>query len=209
MKLNEKIICSRKKAGLSQIDLADALGVSRQSVSKWETGESNPDITKLPALAKALDVSIDWLLSEEDPVEEKAPAPDSANAMQDKVYPDWVEHLPKSIVGLIKKYGWIYGVYIAIGGIVFIIFGIFARVLSHNFIFGGSQSFAPVTGGFSDTVYAMGSDPFYPIDGAFSQINNQAWSGFSAITGFVIAIGVIITVFGIVLALSLKKWGKK
>ena len=209
MKLNEKIICSRKKAGMSQIDLADALGVSRQSVSKWETGESNPDITKLPALAKALDVSIDWLLSEEDPVEEKAPAPDTATIMQDKVYPDWVEHLPKSIVGLIKKYGWIYGVYIAIGGIVFIIFGIFARVLSHNFIFGGSQSFAPVTGGFSDTVYAMGSDPFYPIDGAFSQINNQAWSGFSAITGFVIAIGVIITVFGIVLALSLKKWGKK
>lgn len=209
MKLNEKIIYSRKEAGLSQIDLADALGVSRQSVSKWETGESNPDITKLPALAKALDVSIDWLLSEEDPAEEKAPAPDTATIMQDKIYPNWVEHLPKSIMGLIKKYGWIYGVYIAIGGIVFTIFGIFARVLSHNFIFGGSQSFAPVTGGFSDIVYAMGSDPFYPIDGAFSQINNQAWSGFSAITGFVIAIGVIITVFGIVLALSLKKWGKK
>ena len=107
--------------------------------------------------------------------------------MQDKVYPDWVEHLPKSIVGLIKKYGWIYGVYIAIGGIVFTIFGIFARVLSHNFIFGDSQFY----------------DPF------FADINNQAWSGFSAITGFIIAIGVIITVFGIVLALSLKKWGKK
>ena len=207
MKLNEKIIYSRKKAGMSQIDLADALGVSRQSVSKWETGESNPDITKLPALAKALDVSIDWLLSED--AQEKAPAPDTAAIIQDKAYPDWVEHLPKSIVGLIKKFGWIYGVYIAIGGFVFTLFGIFARVLSHNFIFGGSQSFSPVTGGFSDIVYTMGSDPFYPIDGAFSQINNQAWSGFSAITGFVIAIGVIITVFGVVLAVSLRKWGKK
>ena len=195
MKLNEKIIYSRKKAGMSQIDLADALGVSRQSVSKWETGESNPDITKLPALAKALGVSIDWLLSED--AQEKAPAP------------DWVEHLPKSIVGLIKKFGWVYGVYIAIGGFVFTLFGIFARVLSHNFIFGGSQSFSPVTGGFSDIVYTMGSDPFYPLDGAFSEINNQAWSGFSAITGFVIAIGVIITVFGVVLAVSLRKWGKK
>ena len=40
MKLNEKIIYCRKKAGMSQIDLADALGVSRQSVSKWETGVS-------------------------------------------------------------------------------------------------------------------------------------------------------------------------
>lgn len=187
MKLNKKIIYSRKKAGLSQLDLADALGVSRQSVSKWETGESNPDITKLPALAKALGVSVDWLLSEDAPAEEKAPAPDTATTIQERVYPDWVEHLPKSIVGLIKKYGWIYGVYIAIGGFVFTVFGIFARVLSHNFIFGGSQSY----------------DPF------FADINNQAWSGFSAITGFVIAIGVIITVFGIVLALSLKKWGKK
>ena len=40
MKLSEKIICCRKKAGLSQLDLADLLGVSRQSVSKWETGGS-------------------------------------------------------------------------------------------------------------------------------------------------------------------------
>ena len=40
MKLNEKIIYCRKKAGLSQLDLADLLGVSRQSVSKWETGVS-------------------------------------------------------------------------------------------------------------------------------------------------------------------------
>ena len=201
MKLNKKIIYSRKKAGLSQLDLADALGVSRQSVSKWETGESNPDITKLPALAKALGVSIDWLLSEDAPAEEKAPAPDTATTIQERVYPDWVEHLPKSIVGLIKKYGWIYGVYIAIGGFVFTVFGIFARVLSHNFIFGGSQSYDPFSGGFSEL------DPF--MNQSFSGINNLAWSGFSAITGFVIAIGVIITLFGVILAVSLKKWGKK
>ncbi len=40
MKLGEKIMYARKRAGMSQIDLADALGVSRQSVSKWETGVS-------------------------------------------------------------------------------------------------------------------------------------------------------------------------
>ena len=40
MKLGEKILSARKKSGLSQVDLADALGVSRQSVSKWETGVS-------------------------------------------------------------------------------------------------------------------------------------------------------------------------
>lgn len=40
MNLSEKISYCRKKAGMSQLDLADALGVSRQAVSKWETGVS-------------------------------------------------------------------------------------------------------------------------------------------------------------------------
>ena len=40
MKLNEKIYTCRKRAGLSQEALADRLGVSRQAVSKWETGDS-------------------------------------------------------------------------------------------------------------------------------------------------------------------------
>ena len=40
MNLSEKILYCRKKAGMSQLDLADALGVSRQAVSKWETGDS-------------------------------------------------------------------------------------------------------------------------------------------------------------------------
>ena len=65
MKLSEKIYACRRRAGLSQEALADRLGVSRQSVSKWETGESTPDIAKLPALAAAFGVSVDWLLSEE------------------------------------------------------------------------------------------------------------------------------------------------
>ena len=69
MKLGEKIMYSRKRAGMSQIDLADALGVSRQSVSKWETGEANPEISKLPQLAEVLHVTTDWLLSDAAPEE--------------------------------------------------------------------------------------------------------------------------------------------
>ena len=59
MKLCDKIMQARKKAGMSQIDLADAMGVSRQSVSKWETGEANPEIGKLAQLARTLGVSVD------------------------------------------------------------------------------------------------------------------------------------------------------
>lgn len=65
MKLNEKIYLCRKKAGLSQDALAERLGVSRQAISKWETGESVPDTGKLLPLANALGVSLDWLLSED------------------------------------------------------------------------------------------------------------------------------------------------
>ena len=75
MKLSEKILYSRKRAGLSQEALADMVGVSRQAVSKWETGEALPETAKLAALGAALGVSVDWLLSDSEPEEpEEEPA---------------------------------------------------------------------------------------------------------------------------------------
>ena len=61
MKLPEKILYCRKRAGLSQEALAERLGVSRQAVSKWETGEALPETGKLATLAAALGASVDWL----------------------------------------------------------------------------------------------------------------------------------------------------
>ena len=72
MKLSKKILYCRKRAGLSQEALAERLGVSRQAVSKWETGEAMPEAGKLAALAAALGVSVDWLLSEDEPEELRA-----------------------------------------------------------------------------------------------------------------------------------------
>ena len=124
MKMNEKIILCRKKAGLSQMDLADLLGVSRQSVSKWETGEANPDVSNIAALAKALGVTVDWLLNEEETEKENgdtsasktdgaSPPPVSANS----AYPSWMEKMPGIIMPLIKKHGWLFGLYIAAGAV--------------------------------------------------------------------------------------------
>ena len=56
----------RKKAGLSQEELADKLGVSRQAVSKWECAESSPDTDNLIALAKIYNISLDELINGED-----------------------------------------------------------------------------------------------------------------------------------------------
>ena len=50
---------------MSQEDLATAVGVDKTAVSHWETGHSRPDMSRLPAVARALGVSVDALLSGE------------------------------------------------------------------------------------------------------------------------------------------------
>lgn len=55
----------RKEKGYTQSELADKIGVSNKSVSRWETGEGYPDISVLVDLAEALDVSVDALLRDD------------------------------------------------------------------------------------------------------------------------------------------------
>lgn len=62
MKLGEKITALRKKKGLSQDALAHALNVSRQSISKWETGASTPELEKLIAICDLFQISLDELV---------------------------------------------------------------------------------------------------------------------------------------------------
>ena len=68
LRLGEKILIERKKSGLSQGQLADMLGVTRQSVSKWESGRGLPDISLVEPLAQRLaevvGVSLDYLVRE-------------------------------------------------------------------------------------------------------------------------------------------------
>ena len=62
--LSEKIINLRKSRGWSQEELAERLNVSRQSVSKWESGVSNPDLDKIVAMSTLFGVSTDYLLKD-------------------------------------------------------------------------------------------------------------------------------------------------
>lgn len=64
MTLREKLIVLRDKAGLSQMALADQLGISRQAVTRWESGDTTPSMDKLKALAKIYGVSLDWLCND-------------------------------------------------------------------------------------------------------------------------------------------------
>lgn len=65
MRLGEKIMTQRKLRGWSQEELSNQLDVSRQSVSKWESGASTPDLDKILAMSRLFGVTTDYLLTDE------------------------------------------------------------------------------------------------------------------------------------------------
>ena len=66
MELSERLVHLRKQKGLSQFDVAETLHVSRQAISKWESGNSLPSTDNLKLLSNLYDVSVDFLLNGEE-----------------------------------------------------------------------------------------------------------------------------------------------
>ena len=69
MDTKDIILKLRTGKGMSQDELAEKVFVTRQAVSRWESGDATPSIDKLKALAKIYDVSLDWLCSDADEME--------------------------------------------------------------------------------------------------------------------------------------------
>ena len=80
MEFNNRLYQLRKQKGFSQEELANRLNVSRQTVSKWEVGDSTPDMEKLVAISDLFDVSLDMLI-----MGKEAPAPEAAPAKSELV----------------------------------------------------------------------------------------------------------------------------
>lgn len=228
MKLQEKILYCRKKAGLSQEALAEKLGVSRQAISKWETGESTPEVGKLLLLARAFGVTTDWLLSEEEPVAEAAPVSAPEPEPQPEARPvqetSWLDSLPGVIGRLVKRYGWLLGVREAIGGALFLFMGFLMKAVTGSM--GSVMNSAPFGspfGGFSNSVVwtdefgnvidvpisdaelgaALGTEFGYsPVAGSVSMTDPM-----DTMANFVIFLGVVMVVMGIAVAVWLKKKG--
>ena len=78
MTIGERIAQKRKEQNLSQEALGEALGVSRQSISKWESNNALPEIEKLIAMSRLFSVSVGWLLGVEE-----APSQDESAASSD------------------------------------------------------------------------------------------------------------------------------
>ena len=233
MKLSEKILYCRKKAMLSQEALAERLGVSRQAISKWETGEAMPEVTKLLQLAQTFGVTTDWLLNDDAPLPEPSPQPEAPPPQpapdtkyqnpQAAVAHTWVDDIPGLLGTLMRKYGWIFGVRLAISGAGLLAFGLFVSVVSSAF-FGGISN-----PGFSEpwsgsVWYDEAGNVIHAVDGfstdelnrmlgirtsgfggGFDTFESTGRTIFGLFSGFMMLAGAVMLIAGVILAIELKK----
>ena len=82
MEFNNKLYELRKQKGFSQEELANRLNVSRQTVSKWEVGDSTPDMEKLVAMSDLFGISLDELVLDKSP----EPAPVEQVSVKSELY---------------------------------------------------------------------------------------------------------------------------
>lgn len=94
MSLAKKMIELRKQNGLSQQDLADRLGVSRQAISRWETGAVQPLADSVKSLAQVFQVSTDYLLNDDldtpTPPPTAQPAPPQEKTKSTRKHQKWL-----------------------------------------------------------------------------------------------------------------------
>ena len=121
MDFNNRLYQLRKQKGLSQEELANRLNVSRQTVSKWEVGDSTPDMEKLIAISDLFDVSLDKLVMGKDDAPDAQPSSKSelATVLNEKVLTSKNKKKAKSILKIIAI---IAGVVLAIDEISMLIF---------------------------------------------------------------------------------------
>ncbi len=150
MTLGERIAYYRKKAGYSQEGLAEQLNVSRQAISKWETGEATPDAERIIALAAVLGISTDTLLlGKEEP---ERPYTEAETVRQPAPMPEWLDHLPRHIGRLFREKGYIAGYIVAAQGLGVLLVGLLAR-----FGFGSILSMQNSAWGMMGSVGSIGS----------------------------------------------------
>lgn len=87
MEFNNRLYQLRKQKGFSQEELASRLNVSRQTVSKWEIGDSTPDMEKLAAISDLFEVSLDELIlgKQTQVTKREDAAPSVGQVLQEKV----------------------------------------------------------------------------------------------------------------------------
>ena len=104
MSFSEKLMDLRRKSGLSQEQLADRLGVTRQSVSKWESGTAMPELVKLISLSDIFGVSVDYLVKDYLEEPESAGGGDDLSAQQAVRLEKKVDELTNYVKGRVYRF---------------------------------------------------------------------------------------------------------
>lgn len=105
MTFSEKLMDLRRKSGLSQEQLADRLGVTRQSVSKWESGTAMPELVKLISLSELFGVSMDYLVKDwMDSPEEPGSGGEDLSAQQAVRLEKKVDELTNYVKGRVYRF---------------------------------------------------------------------------------------------------------
>lgn len=206
MKLNEKISWYRRRAKLSQEELAAQVGVSRQAVSKWELAESVPDINKLLALAKAFGVTTDELLSEDEPAGSVPPPSTEPTSTPEPPHgSNW-----RFVGRMIQRWGWLAGIYIALQGAGVALAGGIARYALRSMLrraagftsgFGIPGAF---DGGWTDTM-----DGAVVLPDSLTAGPVGMWSTAVNIATLIMVVGLVIVAAGLILAVVLRSKGNK
>lgn len=121
MEFHSKLYNLRKQKGLSQEELANRLNVSRQTISKWEVGDSTPEMEKLIAISDLFGISLDELVMDKAPVktEEVSAKSELVSELTEKVLTD--DNKKKAKKGL-KIAAYIVGALLLIDAISMIVY---------------------------------------------------------------------------------------
>lgn len=159
MTMGQRIAQRRKQLGLSQEALADAVGVSRQAVSKWELDEAQPDAAKIVLLAQTLNMTTDELLLGE--AEEETPA---ARTAPTAPRPDHLGRLEK----LVRRHGYKVGYVLIAWGMALLLFAGAGFLMFRGFFAAADESYREFSGFQSDMFSGWsghGGVTFEPADG--------------------------------------------
>lgn len=201
MDLGENIQELRKRKGMSQEQLAEYLGVTRQSISKWELGASVPDIDKLKAISQLFAVSMDELLDNEVKDEPAGESCNTSQVIKEDRYLGRIERL-------IKKKGYKFG-YVLIG------WGAVALpiIIGFAFIFWGTlNAMKSMKGNFGDIVDNFDGMPGFehgmkPLVKNFDLFDG-ALRVFALAPYLLMIIPAAVIILGIIIVVKGKKYGE-
>lgn len=166
MTIGNRIAQIRKENGLSQEAFGESLGVTRQSISKWEADQSIPDVDKLMAMHKLYGVSIGWILGEktEEKTDESQELTEEQIKMVEMIAEKYISAIPKTApvtpaASVKKNKG------LRVAGIVAVVIGIFYLI---NFLSGLESRIANVQSDMNNIQYNVSNE----ISGITAQVES-------------------------------------